>query len=117
MYSEIKTRQRFNERVCEGDPPTHRMDGEQLCEIGLRVAQEGAVPVGVVREPLPRRLPHGTGQQDADLGGADVVREVLIGCRRPCDHLSEGMKEMGKEKWKVFRHELRFSLRTLVFST
>jgi len=65
------------------------VDGEELGEVGLRVAQEGAVPVGVVREALPRRLPLGAGQQDADLGGADVVREVLIGCGGPGDHLSD----------------------------
>ena len=59
-------------------PLTHCVYGEELGEVGLRVAQEAAVPVGVVREGLsPSTLR--AGQQDADLGRPHVVGEVLIG--------------------------------------
>lgn len=46
---------------------THRVDGEELREVGLRVSQEGAVPVGVVGEALAPLARFGAGQQDPDL--------------------------------------------------
>lgn len=66
---------------------THRLDGEEFREVGLRVSEEGAVSVGMVRETLRPLATFRTRQQDSDLRRPNMIREVFIGCRRPRDSL------------------------------
>lgn len=58
---------------------THRLDGEELGEVGLRVPQEGAVSVGVVGEALGPLLAFGTTHQDPNLRCSNMIRKVLVG--------------------------------------
>lgn len=66
-----------------------RGDGEELREVGHRVADERHVPIDVLREGLIRGFAP-SGHRDpgrGDLRCAHVIRKVLVGRRRACHDL------------------------------
>lgn len=81
---------------------THWLNGEEFCEVWLRVSEEGAVPVGMMGETLAALVAFRTRQQDSNLGRPNMVREILIGCRGSCDYLQGKHENITKDNFSKF---------------
>lgn len=91
---------------------THWLNGEEFCEVWLRVSEEGAVPVGMMGETLGAFFAFRTRQQDSNLRRPNVIWEILIGCRGSCDYLHAKRENITD---KIISPNFRYNILCLSF--